>query len=144
MDSQTLHTRTLIFWFQLSRGSQCPVLSVMLFGGLKVNSWIPSFWLRCRIWICLIKRIHSIRFWISNSAGKRAFSRPCICCSGTSGDVKPVETGLDQLSVLRQLEAGDTSTQSVLGGQLIGLGEGRWYLRLSQPLRVNALFTGSY
>jgi hypothetical protein len=66
-----------------------------------------------------------------------------ISCAGTSGDVKPVETGLDQLSVLRQLEAGVTSTQPVLGGQLIGLGEGRWYLRLSQPLRVNALFTGS-
>jgi hypothetical protein len=58
--------------------------------------------------------------------------------------VKPVETGLDQLSVLRQLEAGVTSTHPVLGSQLIGLGEGRWYLRLSQPLRVNALFTGSY
>jgi hypothetical protein len=59
--------------------------------------------------------------------------------------VKPVQTGLDQLEVLRLLEADEVScTQSLVGGQLCGLGEGRWYLRLHHPLRVNALFTGSY
>ena len=69
-----------------------------------------------------------------------------MLCSGTSGDVKPVQTGLDQLEVLRLLDTEESIvvSQPMTGGQLLGLGEGRWYFRLQCPVKVNALFTGSY
>jgi hypothetical protein len=56
-----------------------------------------------------------------------------------------VQTGLDQLEVL-QLLADQTSAvhQQLLGGRLTGLGQGRWYFHLAQPVRVNAFFTGCY
>ena len=61
----------------------------------------------------------------------------------------PVQTGLDQLEVLRLLDNNDdeavvTHREQLTGGQLSGLGQGRWCLRLAQPVRVNALFTGCY
>ena len=67
---------------------------------------------------------------------------------GCVGPVRPVQTGVDQLEVLRRLEVLENSSHpdwtSIKGGNVVSLGEGCWALALTSPLSVGAIFTGSY
>ena len=64
---------------------------------------------------------------------------------GCVGPVRPVQTGLDQLEVLRRLEkCEDLDTATIQAGNLVSLGEGCWVVALTSPLSVASLFTGSY
>ena len=64
---------------------------------------------------------------------------------GCSPGVRPVQTGLDQLDVLLAVsQGGGGGGTRCEGGSLMGLGRGRWVIRLDQPLEVKCLYTGGY
>ena len=64
---------------------------------------------------------------------------------GCVGPVRPVQTGLDQLEVLRRLEkCEDLDTAAIQAGTVLSLGEGCWVVALTSPLSVATVFTGSY
>lgn len=65
---------------------------------------------------------------------------------GCVGTAKPVQTGLDQLEVLRLLEEnGDLQhVETCQAGSLVSLGQGCWVVALTSPLSVSTVFTGSY
>jgi len=64
---------------------------------------------------------------------------------GCVGHVRPLQTGLDQLEVLRRLEdIEEPLTENIQAGTLLSLGQGCWLLTLTSPLSVSAVFTGSY
>jgi len=60
---------------------------------------------------------------------------------GCANDVRPVQTGLDQLAVLREQPI--TSIE-IPGSILHGFGQGQWLLNFDQELEVMALFSGCY
>ena len=60
---------------------------------------------------------------------------------GCLGPTRPVQTGLDQLEVLRRLEECEDLEA---GTRLVSLGQGCWLLPLTSPLSVYTVFTGSY
>ena len=65
---------------------------------------------------------------------------------GCVGPARPVQTGLDQLEVLRLLEENSDlqHTETCQAGSLVSLGQGCWLVALTSPLSVSAVFTGSY
>ena len=67
---------------------------------------------------------------------------------GCVGPVRPVQTGVDQLEVLRRLERLENSPHpdwaTIQAGNVASLGEGCWAVALTSPLSVAAIFTGSY
>jgi len=60
---------------------------------------------------------------------------------GCADDVKPVQTGLDQLAVLR---GQPITSVEIPGGILHGFGQGQWLLNFDHELEVMALFSGCY
>ena len=64
---------------------------------------------------------------------------------GCVGPVRPVQTGVDQLEVLRRLEkCQHPDSATIQAGHVVSLGEGCWAVTLNTPLSVASLFTGSY
>eukprot|EP00092_Neocalanus_flemingeri_P004005 GFUD01004311.1.p1 GENE.GFUD01004311.1~~GFUD01004311.1.p1 ORF type:complete len:527 (+),score=133.15 GFUD01004311.1:142-1722(+) len=62
---------------------------------------------------------------------------------GCADKVRPVQTGLDQLQVLRAMEQPETSLD-IPGGTLAGFGAGRWLLSLDRSVEVQAVFSGGF
>jgi len=70
---------------------------------------------------------------------------------GTSGETKPVETGLDTIRCMQLLEKSDSqevlklpSGPGMVEGNLIKLDPSSWFIQLDRYMTVNAIFTGSY
>ena len=63
---------------------------------------------------------------------------------GCAPGVRPVQTGVDQLDVLSQLNRGDHTSHNIEGANLTGVGQGRWIIKFDVPLRVQCLYTGGY
>ena len=65
---------------------------------------------------------------------------------GCVGHTRPVQTGVDQLELLRTLEANDQPVRvSFQEGSVISLDQkGSWVISLNRPITVTSVFTGSY
>ena len=65
---------------------------------------------------------------------------------GCVGNTRPVQTGVDQLELLRTLEANDQPERvSFQEGSVISLDQkGAWVISLNRPITVTSVFTGSY
>jgi len=60
---------------------------------------------------------------------------------GCAEGVRPVQTGLDQIQVGREVA---TTSIPLQGGVLEGYGGGRWVVRLDRAAKVQAVFSGEY
>ena len=60
---------------------------------------------------------------------------------GCAEGVRPVQTGLDQIQVGREVA---TTSIPLQGGVLEGYGGGRWVVRLDRAAKVQAVFSGAY
>eukprot|EP00088_Acartia_fossae_P029030 TRINITY_DN29822_c0_g2_i4.p1 TRINITY_DN29822_c0_g2~~TRINITY_DN29822_c0_g2_i4.p1 ORF type:complete len:319 (+),score=10.34 TRINITY_DN29822_c0_g2_i4:312-1268(+) len=83
---------------------------------------------------------------LTQSKGRRAH-----ITIGTSGDVRPVQTGLDTIQIMNSLQKNSQpfsfklpSGPGMIGGTLIKIDPEHWFLKLERYLTVNAIFTGSY
>lgn len=64
---------------------------------------------------------------------------------GCAGHNRPVQTGVDQLEVLRQLETTDQrETVTFQEGSVTKSGNSGWVITLNSPIKVSSLYTGSY
>ena len=60
---------------------------------------------------------------------------------GCAEGVRPVQTGLDQVQVLREQPV---TTIDIPGGTLAGFGGGRWLVSMDKGVVVQGVFSGGY
>ena len=70
-----------------------------------------------------------------------ALGRRAHITLGCAEGVRPVQTGLDQLQVLREQPV---TTIDIPGGTLAGFGGGRWLVSMDKGVAVQGVFSGSY
>ena len=75
-------------------------------------------------------------------AGQLAGRRAHITLGCAEG-VRPVQTGLDQLQVVRVIEQ-PVTLLNIPGATLAGFGGGRWLVSLDRGVEVQAVYSGGY
>jgi len=69
------------------------------------------------------------------------FGRRAHITLGCAEGIRPVQTGLDQLSVLSEEPIGSFKLE---GATLLNFGNGRWMVNFERAVNVNSLFSGAY
>jgi len=78
-----------------------------------------------------------------NVGARQLLGRRAHITLGCADGVRPFQTGLDQLQVLRDVEQ-PLKTLDIPGGTLAGLGDGRWLVRMDKRVEVMGVFSGAY